>query len=243
MRERLRRARSRHGIIGLLKLLPKNAWFALSYFAPHRRRVRRALDEFDRRFGVETGGFEWVSSFEASPDTVAHAHNYGPVRKIDTYLHSLDIPFQDYTFIDYGCGKGRALLMASDFPFKGIIGVEYAAELVAIARRNLEVYRSGEQKCHAIRVVECDAGVFEPPSAPIVMFLYNPFDAVVLKQVLDRIRNIHTGKRPTNYLIYSDPEHRSLIETDPDWEILADHGGWVSYRSSRSHCLTEFHDE
>lgn len=232
MRQRLQRAYARHGIAGLFRLMPKNAGFALSYFAPHRRRLRRAIGEFDRRFGVDTGGFEWISSFDAAAETAAHANNYAPVLKVEPYLRSLGIAFDQYTFIDLGCGKGRALLMASDFPFTEIIGVEYIAELVATARRNLERYSSTAQQCHSIRVVECDAAFFEPPAAPIVLFLYNPFDAVVLKQVLDRLGSSQSHPALRHYMIYCDPEHRSVIDRDPNWELVADHLSWVVYRSS-----------
>ena len=44
-------------------------------------------------------------------------------------LASLQIAFHDYTFIDFGSGKGRALLLASEFPFKRIIGLEFSPEL------------------------------------------------------------------------------------------------------------------
>jgi len=231
MGERLRRGLRRHGFSGLLKLVPKNAWFVLSYLAPHRRRLRRSINEFDQRFGVDTGGFEWLSNFDAPSDFTTHANNYGPIHKIDPYLKSLHICFPEYTFIDYGCGKGRALLLASDFPFKEIIGVEYVEELVAITRRNLEIYHNCAQKCHAIGVVKSDARSFKPPAAPSVFFFYNPFDAIVLERVLSLIRGVHSGKEFVNYIVYCDPEHRLVIEGDEGWEILAEHETWVLYRS------------
>jgi SAM-dependent methyltransferase len=232
MPERLRKAFRRHGVAGLIKLIPRNAWYALSYFAPRRRRLRRSMFEFDRRFGVDTAGFNWISKFELDPDVAVHANSYGPIHNIEPYLRPLDIAFEKYTFVDYGCGKGRALLMASDFPFKEIIGVEFVPALLTMARRNVQLYRNSEQKCHAIRIVESDAAVFEPPSTPTVFFLYNPFDAVVLTKVLSRIRKVHAGKKSTNYLIYCDPAHRGCIEAEPGWETVGDYGSWVLYRSS-----------
>jgi SAM-dependent methyltransferase len=43
----------------------------------------------------------------------------------------------NYTFIDLGCGKGRVLLMASDYSFHAIVGVELNAKLAAVANKNL----------------------------------------------------------------------------------------------------------
>jgi predicted RNA methylase len=42
------------------------------------------------------------------------------------------------TFVDIGSGKGRALIIAAEYAFKRIIGVEYSPSLATICRRNLE---------------------------------------------------------------------------------------------------------
>ncbi|MBV8736991.1 MAG: methyltransferase domain-containing protein [Alphaproteobacteria bacterium] len=148
---------------------------------------------------------------------------------MDTYLHSLAVPFEEYAFIDYGCGKGRALLMASDFPFRQIIGVEYSSELAAIARHNIKLYRNPSQKCRTIEVFEGNAALFEPPDTASVFFLHNPFDGLILQQVLDRIRQNRTASKLVDFLIYVDPQHRSCIDRDPSWEIVNDRQSWVVY--------------
>ena len=157
-----------------------------------------------------------------------------PIRSIEEYLRPLDIAFEEYTFIDYGCGKGRALLLASEYPFERIIGVEYAPELVVIAQRNIELYRSGTQRCRSITVVESDAAAFAPPAVPTVYFLYNPFDGVVLTKVLDRIRRCNLQNRRLNYLIYVEPRERSCIDADCEWRKVVDHGGWLLFQHVRS---------
>jgi SAM-dependent methyltransferase len=231
MWERLTGAFRRHGAGRALRLIPKNAWSAVSYFAPRRLRVRRSLAEFDRRFGVDTAGSRSVGSLHLPAAISSHSAQYQTVLRVDTYLQAVDIRFAEYTFVDYGCGKGRVLLMASEYPFKEIIGVEYASELIAIARRNLALYRSSTQRCGTIRLVESDAGMFDPPNAPTVFFLYNPFDAMILEKVLARIRRIGSAERPSHYLIYVDPRHRSCIEGTGEWATVTDRRSWVVYRS------------
>lgn len=228
--ERLAGAFRRYGI-GAIRLIPKNVWNAISYFAPSRRRVRRSLAEFDRRFGVDTAGSRPVGSLRVPAAISAHAAQYQTAGELNVYLQGLVIDHAQYTFVDYGCGKGRILLMASEYPFKEIIGVEYSAELVTIARSNVASFYSPTQLCASISVVECDAGVFDPPNAPGVFFLYNPFDTSILKQVLTRIRKIHAPRKFPHYLIYVDPQHRSCIDTRDDWEIFTDRRTWAVYRS------------
>jgi len=224
----LHRALRLHGIVGLFRLLPRNVAYVLDL---RRRQLRRSLDEFDRRFGVDTASHRSISTLDVPLEIAAHATRYEPIASLERYLRALDIAFEHYTFIDYGCGKGRALLMASDFPFKKIIGVEYSAELASIARRNIERYRSDNQKCLTIRVSEGNAGLFDPPDTAAVFFFHNPFDGLILEQVLDRIRRSHSAPGRVNYLVYVDPRHRGSIEADASWEIVADHHSWVVYRS------------
>ena len=47
-------------------------------------------------------------------------------------------PIEDYIFIDVGAGKGRGLLVASEYSFRKVIGIELNAEMAAIARQNVE---------------------------------------------------------------------------------------------------------
>ncbi len=225
--KRVQRARRRHGVVGLLKLLPHNLGYALDL---RRRRLRHSLDEFDRRHGVETAGHRSISTLDVPPLVAAHATRYEPVAHIEPLVSALGIAFDEYTFIDYGCGKGRALLMASEFAFRRIVGVEYSAELAAIARRNIGLYRSDSQQCQAITVIEGNAAAFQPPDEPTVYFLHNPFDEVILADVLRRIARIGTAQRQQRYLVYVDPQHRELIDGDPNWEIAADRRIWVIYR-------------
>lgn len=224
---RLQRAFRLHGAVGLLKLAPQNVIYVLNLGC---RRRRRSLDEFDQRFGVDTATVRSVSTLDVPLEIAAHATRYEPIPRVDAYLQSLTVPFEEYTFIDYGCGKGRALLMASDFPFRRIIGVEYSGELAAIARHNITLYRNPSQKCRAIEVFEGDAALFEPLDTASVFFLHNPFDGLILQQVLDRIRHNRTANEAADFLIYVDPRHRSRIERDPSREIVNDYQSWVVYR-------------
>jgi len=68
--------------------------------------------------------------------------------------------FCDFVFIDLGSGKGRALLMASDYPFRRIVGLELLPALNYAAQENLSKYRSESQKCFAIESICADATEF-----------------------------------------------------------------------------------
>jgi tRNA G46 methylase TrmB len=59
----------------------------------------------------------------------------------------LPIEFDRFTFVDIGSGKGRTLLMASEYPFWKIVGVELIAELHDAAEENIRDYRSPTERC------------------------------------------------------------------------------------------------
>lgn len=93
----------------------------------------------------------------------------------------------DDVFLDYGSGKGRAILLAARHRFRKCIGVELSGELCDIARLNLSRSRS-RLHCRDIEVIESDATTFQIPSEVSVIFLFNPFVGQVLQRVIDQIR-------------------------------------------------------
>ena len=112
-------------------------------------------------------------------------------RILRAFLQSLAldwaIDYEKYTFVDFGCGKGRVLLVASEFPFRRIVGVEFAVPLAEVAKRNLVSYRSKTQKCRDISVLAMDAVDYQLPEEPEVLYFYSPFPPAVMEQVFQNI--------------------------------------------------------
>jgi SAM-dependent methyltransferase len=106
-------------------------------------------------------------------------------------LESQDLE-ERYTFVDVGCGKGRALLVASERGFREVVGVELHPGLAAVAERNAERWmKAGRARC-GIRVV-CDSAVeFALPAGDCLVFLYNPFGKEVMRELAQALR-AHAG--------------------------------------------------
>ena len=101
--------------------------------------------------------------------------------------------------------------MASDYPFRRIIGVEFLAELDNIARENIARYRSERQKCFALESQAGDARDFEFPAEPTVLYLFNPFPEDVLRPVLAKLHNsIADFPRPV-YILYHNLVHEKIF--------------------------------
>ncbi len=137
-------------------------------------------------------------------------------------LMALAIRYEDYTFIDVGCGKGRVLLIASEFPFRSIIGLEFAPPLAEIAKRNLQNYRSSHQSCSRIKVITGDAMEYELVPEPQVLYFYSPFSPSVLDQIVQRIEDSFQRSPRDLLVVFSGtfPMRERAFGSRPQYERL-----------------------
>jgi hypothetical protein len=146
---------------------------------------------FDRAHGVDTSGTIPLQALDISSPNKGSGVRYeaSDPNQFRELIDALPISFSRYTFIDIGAGKGRAMLLASEFPFRRIVGVEFSADLVRLARSNLERFESAHQRCRNFEVIHADAVDFQPPNEPLVVYFYNPFVREVMRQVLANVRS------------------------------------------------------
>lgn len=145
---------------------------------------------WDARHGVETAADVALGKAGVADADVSRGNGLYRVTWTDLVrraLAALDIADHGrWTLVDYGSGKGKAMLMASDYPFAAIIGVEFAPGLHQTAVANCESYRSHRQRCRDLTPVLGDVLDYDPPAGPLVVFMCNPFDAATLSAVFDR---------------------------------------------------------
>jgi hypothetical protein len=142
--------------------------------------------EYDARTGVDTAGNVpmWALSIDSENAHLGEPYQPTKESELRQTLGALGLRAAGYTFIDLGCGKGMALLVASEFGFRGIVGVEFAKELAAVARRNLEAKGIGGE------VHTMDAGKYQLPAEPFVLYLYNPFRGEVFAKMLENLKAV-----------------------------------------------------
>ncbi|MES4903980.1 MULTISPECIES: class I SAM-dependent methyltransferase [unclassified Streptomyces] len=148
------------------------------------------LDGFDTAYGVETSRpVEPWEIREADDTTLVNNSRYSPtpVRTIRLVISAAGVRYEDMSFVDFGCGKGRVLFVAADFPFRRVIGVEFSSELCEIARKNAASYSAKVSNERPIDVVCRDARDFEIPDDAGFFYFYEPFSAAVTERVLDNI--------------------------------------------------------
>jgi SAM-dependent methyltransferase len=186
---------------------------------------------FDRAHGVTTQALLMLGQLgEASGGAYAHATHYEPVpvEAFGELLAFVPEPLvRAAAFVDVGCGMGRALLLASEQPFKQVVGIELSPALHAIASENLAIACGLVVRCRDVRIRRGDARRFRFPKGDLVVFLFNPFDHEVLRAVLDRIvSSRRSGDRVT--LLYHVPVHRDVVAEYAAEKLYDDGAGIVA---------------
>jgi SAM-dependent methyltransferase len=218
-----------NGAAAATSLLLRNLWDFARDSTPERRRQRYGDMDYDweNRVNTTTGTVGWRERLLG----IFHSP-YQPTDPalFQEMMSALPIAFDQFTFIDLGSGKGRTLLMASEYAFKRIIGVEIILELHEIAQKNLALYRSETQKCFAMEAICGDAAEFDFPADPLVLYLFNPLPAAGLKRVLTHLKqSLNAHPRPV-YVLY----HNPLLE-----ELLSGSGG-SKIGGTQQYCLYAF---
>lgn len=222
------------GCIGLVA-------YNLVYHA--RRRNHRAAGpapagSFDAKYGTETEGNREIGTLDiAGSSSALHAVRYSPSGEdlIRTELAKLTIEFPRVSFIDFGSGKGRVLLVAAEFPFKEVIGVELSQELHDIALRNLARFPSTARRAGMVRSIQGDVVSCELPQSDLVCYFYNPFGPPIMEKVADRLIAHHQQHGYSVMIIYVDPRHREIFERTGAFWILAEAPGVLVLTTDGKH--------
>lgn len=171
----------------------------MSFTAPKNRsnplRIRtsiRAVEDwwFDKSRSVDTNGYMPQVPASEVVGGLGDSLSYGPVRAANARSALRDIPvldYSDYIFIDIGSGKGRALFVAAEFPFRKVIGIEFATALHQHALANIQRFNRRHQKSQAIESLNANAVEYEFPNDNLVLYLCNPFGPELMARMLDNL--------------------------------------------------------
>jgi SAM-dependent methyltransferase len=168
---------------------------------------------YDCRHGVDTCGYILPAALDVNENGRASSEPYVPTpeRSFCRMMKAVPVDFRDYTFVDVGCGKGRALLIAAAHPFRAVIGIEHSSTLAQTAVSNFASYRDGSLRCNKIAVLQVDATAFEIPPGPCLFYLFSPFRPHVLSRVVERIdASYRRAPRPMVALFSEERDTRPL---------------------------------
>src|ERR1017187_916149 len=196
------------------------------------------IHPFDQAHGVDTSGLvpaRHLVTGHANDEHVTAYYGVAPSILRALIGHWRETipphPISSYTFIDVGAGKGRGLLVASEFRFRKVVGIELNPSLATIARQNVAHWTASHSadptspRLAPIEILEQDALDFDLPATPTLLFLFHPFEAPVLRQLLRRIETQSaarpkSAREPALDLIYVNAECASVLDRNPAFAQL-----------------------
>jgi hypothetical protein len=119
-----------------------------------KRRFNKSIDEhYEQEHGIDTGGLVLLADLGATGENVQYAVNYQTIypEPFNVVMKQHPLEGGNFLFVDFGSGKGRALLLTAEFPFVRfvrIVGIEFphklhkAANGVSIVLRKWSCYAS-----------------------------------------------------------------------------------------------------
>ena len=201
----LRDSLRQRGAWGTLKSFVEQVGLFVRDSFPDRRRSRFGDIDYDCDFGVDTTWARLPLSVRLRELFTERLYQPTDPTEFHDVLAQIPVDFSDFAFIDLGSGKRRALLLASQYSFREIVGVEIQPELNRIAQENIIRFPSDGRLCHCISSLCMDAREFQFPDEPVLLYLFNPFPDFVLKTVMANFESsLRAHPRPA-YVIYNTP--------------------------------------
>ncbi|HZV81858.1 MAG TPA: class I SAM-dependent methyltransferase [Geobacteraceae bacterium] len=150
------------------------------------------------------------------PEERCHYYANSGGLHLERVLDSLRITPQD-AIVDFGSGKGGALITMARYPFARIMGVEISPDLVAIARSNFTKLGIG-----SVAMTLGDAADFTDLDAYNYFYFFSPFPGSVMGSVIGNIGAslVRAPRKAT--IIYFNPEYHEAVVTGSPFVKVAE---------------------
>lgn len=150
----------------------------------------------------------------------SHSYSDSGWEHLQRVLSALEIDPED-AIVDFGCGKGGALIVLAAYPFAQIAGIEISPELIAIARKNL-----ARLQIDNVELVQGDARDFSALDDFNFIYFFNPFPCRVMAEVMANLAS-SLARRPRKVtIIYLNPECDEVVTASGDFhkvKVFAHH--------------------
>ena len=184
-------------------------------------------ERFDERFGTTTEGIIYPVQSPAEDAKDIHPYAATPAWLVHRALASLAIDPKQFSFVDLGAGKGRALMVASEFAFSKIVGVEISKEFCQLASENMNRYLASRGGGAPFMLCCVDAADYEFDDAPLVVFLFNPFGRNTLSNVLSNLEHSLRRRPREVFVIYINPRFEKMLQRSALFKKIASDGSWL----------------
>lgn len=166
----------------------------------------------EKKYGIDTIELNRLKGLSVNSENLTHASiyqgaNYFLLEKAFEYLQRINA---NNTIVDFGCGKGRALVVAACYGFRKIIGIDFAKALCLSAEQNIAKVQSYFPSTSFI--VICDDVInYVIKEDENVFFFFNPFDEVIMLHVVKKIlKSLKENPRHV-HIVYLNPVHKEIF--------------------------------
>jgi SAM-dependent methyltransferase len=158
---------------------------------------------FDYSRNINTSNTVANADLDAiDPISQSHATHYAPYPIFMLWMLKRTLMnYNSYHFIDIGCGNGRVCFYATKI-FSKVTGIDFSPRLIDEAKHNLEGFNKYYPK--EINFILIDARGYLLPDEKCVIFMFNPFDDIILKDFL--LINEHHFRDHKSVIIYANPQ-------------------------------------
>lgn len=165
----------------------------------------------ERKYGIDTSGADELQELEEMGIDTSHATIYMPVSYFLLEEIFQQLPPSTRThFLDLGAGKGRALCVAAHHGFGQVTGIDFSKTLCELAKENLEKTKTKIPSLK-YKVINNDAFYYEIPANTDCIFLFNPFDEIIMSAVVNNINQSLQNNPRKISIIYVNPLHKEYF--------------------------------
>jgi hypothetical protein len=191
-----------------MRLTESRSWMPIRSL--HRRLRFAVWWVLDRSLGVWTTSVEPSGLVQVEQDKSRYSKPSGWFTLYRVFQW-LDVGPDD-VMIDFGSGTGRAVLVASLFPLRRVIGVELVEPWHRCAQANLAHFRPRRRapvELHCANALE-----YQVPDDITVVVLYNPFHGETFRGVVENVFASFDRAPRRLRIVYLNPqEHEYLVGT------------------------------
>lgn len=155
--------------------------------------------------GIKTLKIENLQGMNLGHSSIEETHHYQGASYyiLKNLFGHLDQKLKEKEFVDLGCGKGRALILAAQFGFKKIRGIEIAEELCKNALENWVLVKNKFPGV-LLNVEQMNASKYQANNETGVIYLFNPFPEKVMMDVIQNIKK-HCQSNTETRIVYVNP--------------------------------------
>ena len=165
----------------------------------------------ENKYGIDSTGADELGALKRKGVDITHATIYMPASYdlLEAVFNRLKNEKLSH-FIDIGCGKGRTMAVAAYHGFNKVSGIDFSKELCQAAVENLEKVKL-KLPFLKFQVVNNDAFYYELPKDVDCIFLFNPFDELIMSGVVKNIEHQRKQAGKDVFIIYLNPLHKQLF--------------------------------